>query len=407
MMNKGGTGLKYNFDEVIDRKGTFSLKWDYAEFLKTYGITERFDEETIPVHTADMDFRCAQPISDALKRLVEHNIYGYTAVFPYGAGLKYYEAIIHWFKTRRNWTIQPQEIVYVNGTVEAVKLAIQAFTEKGDGVLINRPIYSPFAMVIQKTGRVVVNSQLRNNDGFYTIDFEDFEAKAADTKTRLFILCHPHNPTGRIWTDEELIRMTAICKKHDVLIVADEIHGDLIRKGLEFHPLASVVDPRGILTCTAVNKTFNLAGLHATNVVIQDPGLRARFVDSIGWVTPNPFTAAAVIAAYNEGAEWLEQLREYLDSNIDWVLDFLKRRMPKVKCFRPEGTYIMWMDFREYGLSAKDIHQKIYIEANVVLEGGAMFDPEHGDGFERICVPTARAVLEEVFERIALQFEGL
>lgn len=399
--------MKYNFDEIIDRKDTFSLKWDYAEFLKTYGITERFDEETIPVHTADMDFRCAQPISDALKKLAEHNIYGYTAVFPYGAGLKYYEAIIRWFKKRHDWAIRPEEIVYVNGTVEAVKLAIQAFTEKGSGVLINRPIYSPFAMVIQKAGRVVVNSQLRNNNGYYTIDFEDFEAKAADTKTRLFILCHPHNPTGRIWTDEELTRMAAICKKHGVIILADEIHGDLIRKDLEFHPLASVADPKDILTCTAVNKTFNLAGLHATNVVIQDLNLRMKFVDSIGWITPNPFTVAAVIAAYNEGEEWLEQLREYLDGNIDWVLDFLKKKMPDVKCFRPEGTYIMWMDFRGYGLSTQEIHRKIYMDANVVLEGGALFDPDCGGGFERVCVPAPRAVLEEVFERIARQFEGL
>lgn len=399
--------MKYNFDEPIDRKGTFSMKWDYAEFLKTYGITERFDEETIPVHTADMDFRCAQPISEALKSLAEHNIYGYTGVFPSGVGLKYYESIIRWFRRRHQWTIRPEEIVYVNGTVEAVKLAIQAFTEKGDGVLINRPIYSPFAMVIEKTDRVVVNSQLRNNDGYYTIDYDDFEAKAADPKTKLFILCHPHNPTGRIWTDEELMRVAALCKKHGVLIVADEIHGDLIRQGLKFHPLASVVDPKGILTCTAVNKTFNLAGLHATNVVIQDSRLRAKFIDSIGWVMPNPFTVAAVIAAYNECEDWLRQLLEYLDGNIDWVLGFLKERMPKVQCRRPEGTYIMWMDFREYGLPAKEIHQKIYIDANVVLEGGSLFDPDCGAGFERICVPTRRAVLKEALERIACQFDDL
>jgi cystathionine beta-lyase len=399
--------VKYNFDEIIDRKRTFSLKWDYAEFLKTHGITERFDEDTIPVFTADMDFRCAQPISDALKKLAEHNVYGYTGAIPEGIGMKYYEAIIRWFKDRRNWTIQPEEITYVNGTVEAVKLAIQAFTEKGDGVLINRPIYTPFAMVINKTGRVVVNSQLRNNDGYYIVDFDDFEAKIADTNTKMFILCHPHNPTGRIWTDEELIRMAGICKKHGVLIVADEIHGDLIRKDMDFHPLATVVDPQGVITCTAVNKTFNLAGLHATNVVIQDPGLRTKLVDYIGWIMPNPFTIAAVIAAYNEGEEWLEQLRDYIDGTIDWTLNFLRERMPKVKCLRPEGTYIMWMDFRGYGLSAREIHKKIYIDANVVLEGGAMFDPEFGDGFERICVPSPRAVIQEVFERIARQFEGL
>lgn len=403
--------MKYNFDEKINRKGTFSMKWDYAEFLKKYGVTERFDEDTIPVYTADMDFRCAQPISDALKKLAEYNIYGYTAVFPYegSIGMTYYNAIIHWFKEKRNWLIKPEEIVYVNGTVEALKLSIEAFTKKGDGVLINRPIYSPFTNVIEGSGRVVVNSQLenKNNDGYYTINFEDFEAKAADENTKLFVLCSPHNPTGRIWTDEELTKMAEICKKHNVLIVTDEIHGDLIRKGLSFHPLASVVDPKGIITCTAVNKTFNLAGLSATNVVIQDTELREKFVKSIGLITPNPFTVAAVIAAYNEGDEWLEQLRNYLDGNIDWVLNFLKTRMPKVKCFRPEGTYIMWMDFRDYGLSAEEIHKKIYIDANVVLEGGLVFDPDHGAGFERICVPTRRAVIQEVFERIAKQFDNL
>ncbi len=323
--------------------------------------------------------------------------------------MKYYNAVIGWFKKKRNWTINPEEIVYVNGTVEAVKLAIKAFTKKGDGILINRPLYSPFTHVIEGTGRSVVNSQLKNveNDGYYTIDFEDFETKAAHHDTKLFILCHPHNPTGRIWTDEELKRMVEICRKHHVIIVSDEIHGDLIRKEQEFHPLATVVDPEGIVTCTAVNKTFNLAGLHATNVVIQDKNLREEFVKSIGLIMPNPFTIAAVIAAYNECEDWLEQLRDYIDGNIDWVLDFLKTRMPKVKCYRPEGTYIMWLDFRDYGLTASQIHQKIYIDANVVLEGGTMFDPDYGDGFERICVPTSRKVLKEVFERIASEFKGL
>ena len=400
--------MKYNFDEIIHRRNTFSLKWDYGEFLRKVGITERFDEDTIPVHTADMDFRCAQPISDALKKLAEHNIYGYTAVFPHGTGMEYYNAVIGWFKKKRNWSINPEEIVYVDGTVEAVKLAIYAFTKKGDGILLNRPIYSPFTYIIERAGRTVVNSQLINvrNDGYYTMDFEDFERKAAHHGTKLFILCHPHNPTGRIWTDEELIRMVEICRKHQVIIVSDEIHGDLIRKDQEFHPLATVVDPEGIITCTAVNKTFNLAGLHATNVVIQDNKLREKFVKSIGIIMPNPFTVAAVIAAYTEGEEWLEQLQDYIDGNIEWVLDFLENRMPKVKCYRPQGTYIMWMDFRDYGLSAGEIHQKIYIDANVVLEGGTMFDPDNGAGFERICVPTSRMVLKEVFARIAGEFAG-
>lgn len=399
--------MRYDFDEIIDRKGTFSMKWDCGGFLKNYGVTEHFDEDTIPLHSADMDFRCPQPISAAIKKLADHNIYGYTAVFPNGIGMTYYNAIIRWFREKRNWVIKPEEIIYVNGTVEAVELVIKAFTAKGDGVLLNRPIYSTFTKVIEGTGRVVVNSQLVNNDGYYTIDFEDFEAKASNRNTKLFILCHPHNPSGRIWNDAELKKMAEICKKHDILIITDEIHGDLVRKGLEFHPLATVVDPCGIITCTAANKTFNLAGLQASNVVIQDPEIRAYFKESIGLITPNPVTLAAAIAAYNEGEEWLEQLRDYIDGNIDWVLEFLKTKMPRVKCLRPEGTYIMWLDFRGYGLSAKEIHRKIYIDANVVLEGGATFDPENGDGFERICVPTRRALLEEALERIALQFNDM
>lgn len=383
------------------------MKWDYGDLLKSFGLTDRFDENTIPVFTADMDFKCAPPIIDALKKTVDNQIFGYTAVIPSGVGMEYFDSIIRWFKEKRNWTIKPNEIVYTNGTVQAVKNTIQAFTQPGDGVLINRPIYTPFTGTILATGRVVVNSQLINNDGYYTIDFKDFEEKAADENTKLFILCNPHNPTGRVWTDEELIKMAEICKKHGVIIIADEIHGDLIRKGLEFHPLATLVDPKGIITCTAVNKTFNLAGLHATNVVIQDPEMRKTYADFIGMISPTPFTVSAVIAAYNECDEWLEELRDYLDGTIDWVLDFLKTRMPKVKCFRPEGTYIMWMDFREYGLTAEEIHKKIYIDANVVLENGAMFDPDLGDGFERICVPARRSLIQEVFERIAAQFEDL
>jgi len=201
--------------------------------------------------------------------------------------------------------------------------------------------------------------------------------------------------------------MAQICEKHHVLIVADEIHGDLVRKDTIFTPLATLTGYRSLITCTAVNKTFNLAGLHATNLVIPDPGLREQFKNSCGMVLPSPFTVAAVIAAYNEGEEWLDQVKEYLDDSIDFVLEFLKERMPKVKCRRPEGTYILWMDFSAYCLSAEDIRRKIYVDANVLLESGPQFDSEFGEGFERICVPTRRALLNEAFTRIADQFEGL
>ena len=398
--------MKYNFDEEVERRGSYSTKWDCGNLLKEMGLTERFDGSTIPVFTADMDFHCAKPIQDALARVVEHNVYGYTAISPHDTP-EYYDAIINWFKRRNHWEIQPEEIVYVNGTVEAVKQAILAFTKVGDGVLINRPIYTPFTSTILNTHRTVVNSQLVNSDGYYTVDFEDFEQKAADDNTKLFILCNPHNPTGRTWTPDELTKMAQICEKHHVLIVADEIHGDLVRRDTIFTPLATLTGYRSLITCTAVNKTFNLAGLHATNLVIPDPGLREQFKNSCGIVLPSPFTVAAVIAAYNEGEEWLDQVKEYLDDSIDFVLEFLKERMPKVKCRRPEGTYILWMDFSAYCLSAEEIRRKIYVDANMLLESGPQFDPEFGEGFERICVPTRRALLNEAFTRIADQFEGL
>lgn len=394
--------MKYNFDEVIDRRGTFSLKWDGGKLLRDFGLTGRFDVNTIPVFVADMDFACPQPVIEALHRVVDHRIYGYSAHL---CEPEYFNALIGWFKRRNHWDILPEEVIYVNGTVEAVRLSIKAFTSEGDGVIIQRPVYGPFASSILDTHRTVVNNPLIEQDGYYTIDFADFEAKARDPKNKLFILCHPHNPTGRVWTAEELVRMADICRANGVTIITDEIHGDILRKGQGFQPLASLVDNSNIVTLTAINKTFNTAGLHCSNAIIKNPGLRQKFQSSAGFNMPTPFAIAALIAAYNEGDEWLQQVNEYIDGNIDWVLSFLKEKMPKVRCRRPEGTYILWMDFRAYGLSAGEIHDRIYNRANVILEGGHLFDPDRGDGFERICVPTRRALLQEAMQRIAGEFD--
>lgn len=397
--------MKYNFDEVIDRHNTFSMKWDCRDFHVMLGLTDRFDEDTIPIHTADMDFRCAEPIRQALQKVVDHNIYGYTGTFPPGYGMRYYEAVMGWFDRHYGWKMSPEQIIYINGTVEAIRQCINAFTEPGDGVMINRPIYTPFTGTILQTKRTVVNSPLINDGtGYYTVDFDDFERKAALESTRLLLLCNPHNPTGRIFTDEELLRMAEICRRHHVVIAADEIHGDLIRKESVFHPIATVAGPEGIVSLTSLNKTFNIAGLQASNIVIQDEQLMKRYRAGASFITPNPFTAAATVAAYNEGQEWLDQVNEYLDGNIDFTLDFFARRMPKVKIRRPDGTYILWMDFRETGLTAEQIHRRIYVQANVMLEGGLQFDPERGAGFERMCVPTRRSLLSEALERIAAQF---
>jgi cystathionine beta-lyase len=397
--------MRYNFDEIIDRrhaKYSYSLKWAASPLLAGMLGADKIDDDTIAMFTADMDFRCAQPIIEALHGVAQHGIFGYSG---HWFSADYYASIINWFKRRRNWDIKPEEIVYVNGTVEAVKQVILAFTEPGDGVIIQRPVYGPFSSVVDATRRRIVNNQLiEGPGGYYAMDYGDLKEKVRDPRTRLLLLCSPHNPVGRIWTDEELRELSRICRENNVIIAADEIHGDLIRRGAEFHPLAAVADASNLITCTAVNKTFNLAGLHCTNLVIPNPDLRNRFQESCGMVMPSPFTIAAVIAAYNEGEEWLEQVLDYLDGNIDFVVDFLAERMPRVKCRRPDGTYILWMDFRGVGLSPEEIHDRIYRRANVLLEGGHMFDPDRGGGFERICVPSPRAVLQQALERIAAQF---
>lgn len=398
--------MKYNFDQRIDRHNTFSTKWDGADvFGPPTGDVLKVDENTISVWTADMDFACPDSIREEIQKVVDRNLYGYSAVRANNASMKpYFDAIAGWFKRHYDWEIAHEDMTYSYGTVNAIKNAIQAFSEEGDGILITQPVYSPFMLAITSTKRKVVNSSLINNDGYYTVDFEDFEKKAADPKTKLFVLCNPHNPVGRVWTADELKRMYDICTRHNVIVAADEIHGELIRKGQRFFPLATLVDGENLITFTAPNKTFNVADLAATTVVITNPELKAKFRETLGFINPNIFTIAATIGAYNGGEEWLEQVRDYIDGNIDWIMDFVAEKMPRLKVARPEGTYIMWMDFRGYGLTPDEVNKKIAQECNVVLERGEFFG-EEGTGFQRICVPVSRCLIQEIFERFYQAFE--
>ena len=393
--------MKYDFDEVIARRGTYSIKWDSGEQLIRKGLAVRVDDDTIPLFTADMDLACPQPVLEALRRVVDHRIFGYSdcTVVP-----EYYEAVISWFHRRYGWQIEKDEILYVNGTVEALQIAVEAFTQEGDGIIIQRPVYGPFSGTIDNTHRKLINNQLLVHEGYYTINCEDLEQKARDPQNKMMFLCSPHNPVGRVWTPEELRKIAGICRKNDVLLVVDEIHGDIIRKDVRFYPMAAVADTDRMIICTAVNKTFNLAGLQCSNIIIKDPELRETFRAHAGYRAPTPFAIAALIAAYQECDDWVGQMNDYIDGNIEWVLDFLKERMPKVKCARPEGTYILWMDFRGYGLTAEEIRDRIYNRANVILEAGSVFDPEYGDGYERVCLGTRRSLIQEAFERIARQF---
>ena len=395
--------MKYNFDEIVNRRGTYSIKWDGGDMIKKFGLTERYDEETIPLFTADMDLPVPQPLIDALHKTVDHRIFGYS-IFPD----EYFEAIQHWFKKRHDWDIKKEEIIYSPGTVHALNIAVRAFTNPGEGIIIQRPVYPPFTAAIKANGRELLNNALKSDeDGYYHIDFDDFEAKAKDENTKMFILCNPHNPTGRIFTKDELQRISDICEANNVLIVADEIHGDLVRQNQTFIPIAKVAEnTEHIVSFTAINKTFNLAGLHCTNVIITNPKLHKTFTSVMGNHLPSPFTVSALISVYHDGEEWLEQLKEYIDGTMEWAVQFLSERMPKVKVRIPEGTYIMWMDFGGYGLTPEEVHNRIYNKANVILEDGKLFG-EEGLHYQRICIPSPRPMIKEAFERIAREFPDM
>lgn len=393
--------MNYNFDEIIDRRHgdySYSMKWGQSKMVSDMVCMKEIPDTSIALYTADMDFRCAKPIIKAMHGVADHGIFGYSRAEEAPG---YYEAITGWFQRRHSWTIRNEEILYVNGTVEAIRQIIDALTMPGEGVILQRPVYGPFTGAIEYTKRKLVNNALLEKDkGYYEMDFEDLEEKAASPNNKLLLLCNPHNPVGRIWTDEELRKVAEICRRNNVIIFADEIHGDLIRRNAVFHPINTVVDPVNIITATAVNKTFNLAGLHATNLVIKNEELREKIESALPFIAPTPFTIAATIAAYNEGEEWLEQLIDYLDSNIDFCMSYMKEKMPLSKCRRPEGTYVLWVDLRNYKMTPSEIHHRIYDKAGVILEGGEMFDDKLGKGFERICVPSPRALLEEALERI-------
>ena len=387
------------FDTVINRRNSNSVKWDGGELIKSIGFTERFDDDTLPLFIADMDFPVAEPIVQAMQKVIDKKIFGYS-IIPN----EYYQSIQNWFSKKYNWHIEKQHIVYSPGTVNAINTCVKAFTEPGDGIIIQRPSYPPFAAAIENNGRTIIDNHLVFDENYqYQFNFEDLEIKAQDPKNKLLILCNPHNPTGRIFTREELLKISEISERNNLIIISDEIHGDLIRKSAVFHPLATITDYDNLITLTAINKTFNVAGLHCSNTIIQNEELRKKYETVQGMQSPTPFTIAALIAAYNECDEWLNQLKEYLDGTFEWVNRFLSEQMPQVKYSIPEGTYVLWMDFSGYKLTPQEVHDRIYNKANVVLEDGKMFGKEYDD-FQRICLPSPRSLVQEAFERIAKEF---
>lgn len=397
--------MKFNFDEPVDRSKQGCWEWSLTdEYVRANGMGEKMPENPICLSTADMDFRCPPCVKEALQKVVDFNSYGYFSADPLMAP-EYVNAVANWFKKRYDWEITPDDVQYTNGTIEALKICVKAFTKPGDGILITPPVYYPFYRIALENGGHVVTSDLINTDMYYTIDWEDFETKAADENTTMCIFCSPHNPSGRVWSEEELKRLYDICLKHNVLLVVDELHADLIRTNVKFHSMGSLCDGKNLIVCTGANKTFNLAGLAASHVITTDPTYKAALKNITGGIFPSPFPLHAVTAVYTEGEEWLEELKEYLDGNLKFAVDFLHEHMPQVKAIVPEGTYVIWMDFRAYGLSDEEIHHRIFDLAGVTYEEGTLFDHDHGEGFVRLCLGTQRKLVQEAFERIAKQFQ--
>ena len=379
------------FDTLVPRRGTDCVKWDaHAQ--------QNVSPEAIPLWVADMDFEIPAAVTEALQQRAAHEVYGYPL-----AGQDYFCSIQNWMLRRHDWQIETDWIVPVPGVVPAINLAIQAFTEPGDGILIQRPVYPPFINAAQGEGRRLVNNPLVLKDDSYHLDMADFEAKIVDQGVKLFVLCSPHNPVGRVWTREELKQMGDICLEHNVLIVSDEIHHDLIFPGEKHYPLP-VVDPaynKCTLVCTAPSKTFNIAGLKASNIIIPDAELREKFAATASrWgLGVNSLGLVACQAAYSHGDEWLDEVMKYVHANRAYVQDYLER-FPMLKLTQSQGLYLLWLDCRGLGLSAEELEDFMLDQAGLWLNQGHRFGQE-GRGFVRINIACPRSLLVQAMEQLS------
>ena len=395
----------YNFDKIINRKGTNCLKYDYA-------VERGKPADVLPLWVADMDFTVSEEITKSLHAAVDHGIYGYTQ--PKDA---YYNAITNWMEKNHNWKTKREWIMKTPGVVFALGAAVKAFTKPGDAVLIQNPVYYPFTNIIRDNDRRVIDNTLvyekRVTEGKsqYSIDYEDFERKIVQENIKLFILCNPYNPVGRVWTREELQQLGEICLRHHVSVVSDEIHNDFVYPGFE-HTVFANVDPRFsefTVTCTAPSKTFNLAGLQISNIFISNETLREAFqkeIDKTGYDEPNALGAVACEAAYRGGQEWLDQLRAYLLENLNFLRAYLQEKIPQIHLVEPEGTYLVWLDCSELGISGKELDQFIVEKAGLWLDGGAMFGPSGAD-FQRVNIACPRATLELALDKLKAAVDNL
>ena len=384
--------MKYDFDELVERRGTNCVKWD-----------ESPSDDVIPLWVADMDFRVAPAIQNALEQRVAHGVFGYNIVPE-----SYYEAVISWFRRRHQWEIQRQWILYTTAVVPAMSCVIKALTMPGEKVLILSPAYNCFFSSIRNNGCEVLESPLKAVGDTFEIDWQDFEAKCADEKTTLFLLCNPHNPSGRVWTKNELQRMYDICHQHDVKVASDEIHCELIMPGQQFVPFGTITDD-----CVVMNspsKNFNTAGLQIANIICSHPSWRRRIDRAINInevCDVNPFGIVALEAAYNESEDWIDELCQYLWGNYTVLRDFIGNNIPQWKVCRLEGTYLPWVDISAMGITSQELCDRLLRDAKVWINPGTMYGPKTGEGYVRLNIATQRSRLVEALNRVAKALEQI
>lgn len=383
---------EYDFETIIDRRGTSCLKYDQA-------VRRGYPADILPLWIADMDFPTAPEILEALHKTVSHGIFGYSQSLD-----DYYEASADWFTAHFNWRPDKRWLVKTPGVVFALAMAIKAYTAEGEAVLIQPPVYYPFYEVISNNHRRLVENPLVNINGHYEIDFDDFERKIADNNVKLFILCSPHNPVGRVWTVDELRRMGDICARHDVIIVSDEIHCDFIFPGYK-HTILTQACPelsdRAVI-CTSASKTFNLAGLQISNIWIEEPKLRRKLrheVIACGYTEFSIMGIEAAKAAYTRGGDWHEKSWKYIQGNFDFLRDFLAERLPEIKLIKPEGTYFAWLDCSGLGLDRKSLNELIIKKAGLWLDSGHVFG-KASEQYQRIVMATPRGLLEKALAQL-------
>lgn len=390
--------MKFNFDKIIDRTNNFSAKW--SEMNKNFGTNN-----LLPMWVADMDFLTAPCVMEALKDRLEQGIFGYTT-----RPSSYNESIVNWLDNRFSWKINQEWLMFSPAVITSISLLIQNLTQKNDKIMIQEPVYSPFHSIVESNERnLVISPLVKLDDGSYVMDYEDIEAKIKDVK--VFILCNPHNPVGRVWTREELTRLGEICLKHNVLIISDEIHSDIILKNHKHTPFASISKEfsENTITCMAPTKTFNLAGLQSSFLVISNPyyyEVMDKAFSILDIKRNNAFSLVATEAAYNYGEDWLYELIKYIEDNVDFAIDYIKNHMPQLKVKKPEGTYLLWVDFSNLNVDKKDLKNALINKGRIALSDGSSFGIG-GDGYYRINLACPRSMVLEGLKRIEFAIKSL